>query len=682
MKFTRIALCIVYICIAQMACTKITGETVSKRHFGVKADSDGTEKEDNGEDTSPEDAVLENLPFAAKSQILEESYSQLKGPQSYSIINYASVPAVDPQVIDPAIYGEVNVDARGVIYVPSEATPQNPSPVIVILTGNHSSCGLLPADSVNPRLDFNSDYRLTGACPEGFVEAPSHLGYEYLAEYLTSWGFFVISINPNLGIQGFSDPRPDSDDVSFINTRAALIAKNIQYLQVNQPEAAAMNFNQLGLIGHSRGGDAVRAFQNLYTDLNNVTVQSILELAPVDGGTGFGNALYDPINNVPWSVLIAACDGDLISYPGIHPFERIKNTRSYGSLMSIVSITGANHNFFNTEWQAPDSFGCSGDQTELWDISQPLSPEAINSNFFALAGVKGSADQRLITRYFVTNFFLGSLGDNPREESLRAFLPNYELPSAIRELSSVVRETIDYSLTSFVGISETTGSVGEPSVFFSPYSLDDIYRTTHNLTWQRPNSQLSTNFKLNLEAAALAEAQSIQLNIARKSICQWDLPQDSCPEFLPADFSIQLVDSTGLTSLPIFARNYIPAKNIDNRDLEFTRGGSNVTKPLLFDSLALSLPAMRGKMRSTIGTDFNVDDTKTIRFVYDRSPSATVYLDADIFLNYRPVAFSDTSVGQSMALYFNNRTEPKKERRRPSIDYNTFKAMKLKHTKR
>ena len=32
--------------------------------------------------------------------------------------------------------------------------------------------------------------------------------------------------------------------------------------------------------------------------------------------------------------------------------------------------------------------------------------------------------------------------------------------------------------------------------------------------------------------------------------------------------------------------------------MEFTRGGSNVTKPLLFDSLALSLPAMRGKMRS------------------------------------------------------------------------------------
>jgi len=69
-------------------------------------------------------------------------------------------------------------------------------PLIMMLHGQHSTCGT----GSNPRKDYNNDYAETGTCPPGYIVVPNHEGYNYLAENLTSWGYIVVSINTNRGI--------------------------------------------------------------------------------------------------------------------------------------------------------------------------------------------------------------------------------------------------------------------------------------------------------------------------------------------------------------------------------------------------------------------------------------------------------------------------------------------------
>ena len=64
--------------------------------------------------------------------------------------------------------------------------------------------------------------------------APSHRGYDYLAEKLASWGYFVVSINANLGInaaaQGYNyNPGlPDfPNDPNLIYARGRLVLNSV-----------------------------------------------------------------------------------------------------------------------------------------------------------------------------------------------------------------------------------------------------------------------------------------------------------------------------------------------------------------------------------------------------------------------------------------------------------------------
>ena len=69
-------------------------------------------------------------------------------------------------------------------------------PIVVMLHGNHPTCG---RDS-NPRIDDNCEYTFHGTCPSGYEVVRNHEGYDYIAKNLASFGYIVISINANRGI--------------------------------------------------------------------------------------------------------------------------------------------------------------------------------------------------------------------------------------------------------------------------------------------------------------------------------------------------------------------------------------------------------------------------------------------------------------------------------------------------
>jgi hypothetical protein len=270
-----------------------------------------------------------------------------------------------PASIDPDILPDRMTEVWAVIHTP-DPLPPGRIPLLVFLHGNHATCG----HRANPRIDDNRSYTSKGTCPEGYVVVPSHRGYDYLATRLASWGYAVVSINANRGITAGIGP----DDDIFLNlARGRLVLKHLQVLSQWNATAGqtptevgldlfnTLDFSQVGLMGHSRGGEGVRAALALYQDADSVwpakigalDVRAMLEIAPVDQQT---DRELTP-HGIAWGVIAPTCDGDVFDLSGLDVYERLvggdrvaKDDRP----KMAVAIWGANHNFFNTEWQQSD----------------------------------------------------------------------------------------------------------------------------------------------------------------------------------------------------------------------------------------------------------------------------------------------------------------------------------------
>ncbi|WP_394833030.1 hypothetical protein LVJ94_41660 [Pendulispora rubella] len=277
-----------------------------------------------------------------------------------------------PASRDPDIYAHADTELWAAVYRP-KSMAGGPHPIIVFLHGNHATCG----KGTNPRVDDDCQYTATGTCPEGYEMAPSYLGYAYAAERLASHGYVVVSINANRGIT-CGDVDPDGGDRGLNLARGRLILKHLQRLSewnANGGTPASLgvelrgklDFSQLGLVGHSRGGEGSRAAYNLYRDPGStwptkirspVSFRAIFEIGPVDGQTSRTlNA-----DGTTWSVLLPMCDGDVDNLSGIRPYDRMLQipTETPARPKSTFTVWGANHNFYNTEWQETDSSGCLG----------------------------------------------------------------------------------------------------------------------------------------------------------------------------------------------------------------------------------------------------------------------------------------------------------------------------------
>jgi hypothetical protein len=146
----------------------------------------------------------------------------------------------------------------------------------------------------------------------------------------------------------------------------------------------ALGFSEVGLLGHSVGGEAVRAAYDLYQfggDLSNVwstkirdaiTFRGIFEIAPEDGVAQGQSRLFNSFG-VNWNVLLPMCDGDNINLPGVKPFDRMI-AASDRSQKSTFGVWGASHNAYNTEWREREKKAqCVGEG------NFPLFPEKIDS---------------------------------------------------------------------------------------------------------------------------------------------------------------------------------------------------------------------------------------------------------------------------------------------------------------
>jgi hypothetical protein len=261
----------------------------------------------------------------------------------------------------------VSFQVRGSAFVP--ANKPGKSPIIILVHGNHGSC------------DTNS------TAPNCAVYKRNDEGYAYLAENLATWGYSVFSIDQDQLMQ-----RQDNIGKGMHARRlyiSALLDALYKANEVGLPTevqdpnfnigkslVSRLDFTRIGLVGHSRGGDAVSSF----VDWNRVRptgrrypLRAVISLAPVNYER---SATY----GVPFMSILPWCDGDVSNLQGARIYERsqhVKGTNPYPTINS--SQLGGNHNFYNTVWFAdanPDT-GASDDANAADPACNQFSPNSI-----------------------------------------------------------------------------------------------------------------------------------------------------------------------------------------------------------------------------------------------------------------------------------------------------------------
>lgn len=337
---------------------------------------------------------------------------------------------------EPLVATDRKVDLWAEVYRPKTLSGE-PLPVAVFLHGNHGTCGVYDK-TLQVRQDVGTMYTTEGKCAAGQIVVPSHLGYEYVAKELASWGYIVVSINANRGITAGAGV---GGDFGLNLMRGRLILRHLALLsdwnrgtgQIPAPATlkfdprSTMDLSQVGLMGHSRGGEGTRAALQQFRDegspfpalIGGLSIKSIFEIGPVDGQTDrVLNA-----NGVNSMVLLPACDGDVTSLQGMKVFDRtVLNTTPDTSktIHGTVYVWGANHNAYNTEWQQSDARGCLG--------TDSLFPQNGRSK-----------PQQLTAVQTLVPFFRGTVGAKADRSLVAQFDPVNPLPGVLTDITNVDR---------------------------------------------------------------------------------------------------------------------------------------------------------------------------------------------------------------------------------------------------
>jgi hypothetical protein len=212
-----------------------------------------------------------------------------------------------------------------------------------------------PAEDDGVDKPFNSRLAALGRVPIVFcvhgstvdVNIPSHLGYDYLQYHLSRMGYVAVAVDERQ-----TNPKPDSDDgTGNVRRRGLLTISSIAALQQFDTSGPILqgkiDFGRTGLMGHSRGGDAMLVVAERLT-LPGVIIRAILAVAPV-----YSDATTGRPQGYPYMVILPAADGDVVDSQGARLYDLAKP----GPVKTQLYVDHANHNYFNRQWQSDDTKG-------------------------------------------------------------------------------------------------------------------------------------------------------------------------------------------------------------------------------------------------------------------------------------------------------------------------------------
>ncbi|WP_346386279.1 Ig-like domain-containing protein [Nocardioides sp.] len=268
-----------------------------------------------------------------------------------------------------------NFEIRGALYYPADRA--EPSPVIVLVHGNHGSC------------DSGQD-STTATCAQ-FKR--NEAGYAYLGENLATWGYTTFSVSQDQLMM-----RQDNNKGKGMHQRRKLIAATLDALgAANKPGGlpvdahttigttltGKLDMTRIGLMGHSRGGDAVTSFidyNRTRTDGPRYPLRGVISLAPTDYER---KAPY----GTPYMSILPFCDGDVSNLMGARFFERSQYINGDDPFPRIQSSQlGAIHNWYNTVWFADGAQDGGSRVDAACGNSQPDNANNVQPNNLRLSG--------------------------------------------------------------------------------------------------------------------------------------------------------------------------------------------------------------------------------------------------------------------------------------------------------
>jgi hypothetical protein len=245
----------------------------------------------------------------------------------------------------------ITAEIRGVMFQPEGFTGE--SPLILLVHGNHGSCDP-PAEGKETPGGPKCDKEKNKAEETGFFKRNDE-GYSYLGQNLASWGYTVVSLD-----QDELMARQDGLGKGMHNRRLLIMAMldklkeasegpvlTDEHSNVGSLLAGKLDMTRIGLMGHSRGGDAVSSFVE-YDHTRPVgeryPLRAVISLAPVD------YERHVPYG-VPFMTVFGSCDGDVSNLQGARLYERSQYVADPYPTYQVEQI-GGNHDAYNTVWQA------------------------------------------------------------------------------------------------------------------------------------------------------------------------------------------------------------------------------------------------------------------------------------------------------------------------------------------
>lgn len=274
-------------------------------------------------------------------------------------------------------YNEEALPLNGRVWMPQGS---GPFPLVLIVHGNH------------------------------LMEDYSDEGYAYLGELLASRGFITISVDENFLNYSMLTGIPNDD----MKMRAWILLKHLQQIDEfasssDNPFYEKVDFEQIALIGHSRGGqaaamaaDANRWFSddNTLGDLGKFHIQAVAAIAPTDTKVDDTNA---KLLDVSYLTIQGAHDGDVSDFDGERQYARTSFSSGSSHFKSTLYISSANHSQFNSGW---------GNKDVAYPLGLLLSKQ----------GILDAPDQREISKVYISAFLEATLhGDQEYVPLLRDY---------------------------------------------------------------------------------------------------------------------------------------------------------------------------------------------------------------------------------------------------------------------
>ncbi|SDZ39764.1 cell wall-binding repeat-containing protein [Herbiconiux ginsengi] len=321
-------------------------------------------------------------------------------------------------------------EIRAAVWMPVGAPGERP--VVVFLHGRHTSCaGAIPKGAVARAWPCYPADEATGYA--GQVDVESYLGYNDAAQILASQGYAVVSISAN-AINALDGSLADDTGAA---ARAQLVMDHLTLLRetndgqsVGLPAALTgrLDLDNVGLMGHSRGGEGVVRAALLNVEQGEpFGIKGVLPLAPTD---------YSRMTlpDVPTAVILPYCDGDVEDQMGQKYIDDSRHAYGDDVLRSSVLVMGTNHNYFNTAWTPGKYPVATSDDWSIMDRNQT------DPTCGASAPTRLTADEQYaFGNAYIAGFFRLTLGDEQQ------FMPMFDGSDA--EPASAGRADVRVSAT-------------------------------------------------------------------------------------------------------------------------------------------------------------------------------------------------------------------------------------------